>query len=416
MTAGRPPDDLGGAFRRFWWGEAVSGFGDAVTSLALQTLVVVTLQGGAVQVGWLNSARWLPYLVLGLVVGALVDRARRRPVMVATDLARAVLLATIPLAWALDRLTFTLLLVVVVAFGTVSLVNDAASMSFLPRLVPRDRLQRAHARIDGASAVAQTAGPAVAGALIRLVGAPLAVLVDAVSYLFSAAMVATLRTVPEPAPARPVQAGLRGLAGEIGEGARWVYGGSGLRRLAVATHVWFAAQATLLVVVVPYALLQLGLSPFQLGLVFAVAGVGALVGATLSTAVGLRLGTGGAIICSYAVSAVGVLLMLAAGLAPTGWAAAAVLAVGQLGHGWAMGVSNSHEMTFRQALTPDGLQARTNTTMRSLNRGVVVVVSPLAGLMADRLGFGSALVASVAVFATSALLLALSPFRRARVG
>ena len=105
-------------FLRFWWGEAVSGFGGAITALALQTLVVITLQGGAVQVGWLNSALFLPYLVLGLVVGALVDRARRRPVMVATDIARAVLLALIPLAWVLDLLTFPLLLVVVVLFGT----------------------------------------------------------------------------------------------------------------------------------------------------------------------------------------------------------------------------------------------------------------------------------------------------------
>ena len=148
--------------------------------------------------GWLNAARWLPYLVFGLVVGALVDRIQRRPVMVTTDLTRAVV-AVIPVAWLLDVLTFPLLLFVVLAFGTVSLVNDAASMSFVPRLAPRTQLQRAHARLDGADAVAQTAGPAVAGALIRIVGAPLAVLVDAVTYLFSAAMVATLRNVSEPA-------------------------------------------------------------------------------------------------------------------------------------------------------------------------------------------------------------------------
>ena len=393
----------------------MSGFGGAITALALQTLVVITLQGGAVQVGWLNSALFLPYLVLGLLVGALVDRARRRPVMVATDIARAVLLALIPLAWVLDLLTFPLLLVVVALFGTVSLINDAASMSFVPRLVPRDQLQRAHARLDGADAVAQTAGPAVAGVLIRVIGAPLSVLIDAFTYLFSAVVVATLRSVPEPAPEQSTKVSVRGLAAEIRDGARWVYGGSGLGRLAVATHVWFAAQAVILVVIAPYAFLQLQLSPFQLGLVFAVAGLGALSGAVVSTAVGNRLGTGGAIICSYAVSAVGVVIMLAAGLAPTGWAAAAVLAVGQFCHGWAMGISNSHEMSYRQALTPDELQARTNTTMRSLNRAVLVIASPIAGLIADRLGFGPALIAAAVVFAASSLILALSPFRRARV-
>lgn len=415
MTTPTPSEARSPEFRRFWWGEAVSGMGTAITTLALQTLVLVTLDGGATQVGWLNSARWLPYLILGLVVGALVDRVRRRPVMVVTDLARAGLLGLIPLSWTLDVLTFPLMLVVVLLFGTASLVNDAASLSFVPRLVPRGDLQRAHARLDAADAVAQTAGPALAGGLIRLVGAPVAVLVDALTYLFSAATVASLTAVAEPDNPAPVRAGARGLVGEIGDGARWAYGASGLRRLAVATHVWFAGQAVLLVLVVPYGYLRLDLSALQLGLVFAVAGLGALAGAMTSTSVGHRLGTGGAIICSHSVSAVGVLVMLAAAWAPSGWAGAAVLGAGQLCHGWAMGNSNSHEMAYRQARTPDELQARTNTTLRSLNRAVIVVVSPVVGLLADEVGLRQVLAAAAAIFATSALMLTASSFRRARL-
>ncbi|SDS38649.1 Predicted arabinose efflux permease, MFS family [Friedmanniella luteola] len=413
--ARRTRDALAPGFARFWWGEAVSGFGSGITLLALQTLVVVTLGGTAVEVGWLNAARWLPYLVLGLVVGALVDRVRRRPVMVASDLARAGLLALVPLAWSADRLTFALLLPVVVLVGTASLVNDAASQSYLPRLVPAAQLQRAHARLDGAGAVAQAAGPAVAGALVRVIGAPLAVLVDALTFLFSAAVVATLPRESGSAPVPSTARGRGRLVGEVREGVRWVYRDSGLARLAAATHVWFAAQAVLLVALPAYAFLQLQLSALQLGLVLAVGGVGALAGAVLSTAVGHRLGTGGTIICSHAASAVGVGVMIAAALPASGWAAAAVLATGQLGHGWAMGLSNSHEMSYRQALTPDALQARTNTTLRSLNRAVVVVVSPVAGLVADRLGFEVALGVSALVFALSTLLLALSPFRRVRM-
>jgi predicted MFS family arabinose efflux permease len=179
--------------------------------------------------------------------------------------------------------------------------------------------------------------------------------------------------------------------------------------------VWFAGQAILLVIVVPYGYRQLGLTSVQLGLVFAVAGLGALLGASMSTAVGRRLGTGGAIICAYSVSALGVVVMLGAASAPTGWVGAAVLAAGQLCHGWAMGASNSHEMTFRQSRTPDGLQARTNTTLRSLNRAVIVVVSPVAGLLADQVGFRPVMAAGAAIFGAAALMLALSPFRRARV-
>jgi MFS family permease len=397
-------------FVRFWWAEAVSSFGTYVTLLALQTLVILTLHGSAQDVGWLSSARWLPYLVLGLVVGALVDRTRRRPVMVTTDLVRAVLLIAIPAAWAAGVLSMPLLLVIVACYGTASLVNDAASMSFVPRLVPREHLQRAHSRIDGADAVAQTAGPALAGLLVKLIGAPLAVLVDAASYLFSAIAVATLTVRERPADAASVP----NLRREIGQGIRWVYRDSGLATLAVATHIWFAANAVLGAVVVPFALLTVGLSPFQLGIVMALGGLGGVVGATTTTAGGRRLGTGGAIITAHAVTTAGVGSMVLAGLGTGGWAAAAVLGLGQACHGFGIGFSNSHEMSYRQALTPDELQARTNTTMRSFNRAVIVVVAPLGGLLADHAGMRTALVVAAGAFAVPTLLLAASPFRSAR--
>ena len=327
-------------FGRFWAGESVSGFGNYVSLLALQTLVVLTLEGTAQQVGWMNSARWLPYLVLGLVVGALVDRRRRRPLMIATDLSRAVLLSAIPVAWALDVLSLPLLLGIVVAFGTASLINDAASMSFLPRLVPGEHLQRAHARIDGADAVAQTSGPAIGGLLVSVVGAPLAVLVNAATYLVSAITVATLDT-KEPTPG--VAAVAPHLRREIVEGVRGVYGRAGLATLAVSTHVWFVANATIGVVIAPFALLGLDLDAFQFGVVTALAGVGALAGAALASAAGRAVGTGGAIIAAHASSSLGVLVMALAGIGTSGWTAGVVLGAGFACHGFGMGLSNSHE-------------------------------------------------------------------------
>lgn len=401
-----PPSGFG----RFWAGETVSGFGSYVTLLALQTLVVLTLDGTAQQVGWMSSARWLPYLVLGLVVGALVDRRRRRPLMVATDVMRAALLTAIPIAYVADVLSLPLLLVVVAAFGTASLVNDAASQSFIPRLVPAEHLQRAHARLDGADAVAQTSGPALAGALVNVVGAPFAVLVNAGTFLVSAVCVATLR-VEEPARGAPDAP--PHLRREIREGVRWVYGRSGLTSLAVSTHVWFVANATVAVVIAPFALLTLDLDPFQLGVATGLAGVGALVGAVVSAATGRAVGTGGAIITAHAASCVGVAVMALAGLGTSGWGAALVLAAGSAIHGWGMGLSNSHEMSYRQRLTPDALQARVNITMRSFNRAVVVVVAPLAGLFADRVGMRPALIVAAVIFAVSMAMLAAWPLRRA---
>src|SRR5689334_13979591 len=210
---------LGEGFRRLWRAAAVSGLGTYVTLFALQALVVLTLHGSNSAVGWLNAARLLPYLVLGLVVGAVVDGRRRLPLMVATDLVQAFVLAIIPLMWWLDLLSLPLLLVVVVGYGTASVLNSAAAISVMPRLVPRAQLQRAHARIDGADAAASTTGPALGGALVSVIGAPLAVLVDSLSYLYSALKLRGI-VLEEPASSSGVTA--RGLMTDIREGVRWV--------------------------------------------------------------------------------------------------------------------------------------------------------------------------------------------------
>lgn len=399
---------ISGSFLRYWRATAVSGLGTYVTVFALQALVVLTLDGTAADVGWLNAARWLPYLTFGLVVGALVDGRRRLPLMVRSDLVQGALLLVVPSLWWLDALSLPALLAVVFAYGTAAVVNMAATMSFLPRLVERDQLQPAHARVDGADAVSSTAGPAIGGLLVSAVGAPLAVVVDAATYLYSAL---TLRRIEidEPPPRTGVTA--RGLVGEVVEGVRWAYGASGLRTLAIATHGWFVGNAIVGVVLAPYAFLVLDLSAAEFGLVGAAGGVGAVLGAGVTTRVGRRLGTGRTIILCHLVTTASVgTTALAAQASYAAW----VLALGQAGMGVAMGMSNSHEMSYRQLVTPDELQARTNTTLRSLNRAVVVVVAPVAGLLADAVGMQTMLVVAVVVFGCVAVGLASTSFRTAR--
>ncbi|HET7356504.1 MAG TPA: MFS transporter [Nocardioidaceae bacterium] len=399
------------SFLLYWRADAVSGLGTYVTLLALQMLVVVTLHGSALQVGWLNSVRWLPYLLVGLVVGALVDRRRRLPIMVATDWAQAVLLALIPLLWWLHRLSFPALLAIVLVYGTASVINGAAAVAAMPRLVPRQFLQRAHARTDGTDAAASTAGPALGGLLVSALGAPLAVVVDAATYVYSALTVGRIQLV-EPPPRRRRTGGT--LGGEILHGLRWIYRGSGLTGLALATHGWFVGNAIIGVVLAPYALNTLGLTPFQFGLIGAAGGIGALLGATITTRVGLVLGTGRTIIVCHVITTTGVLVMIAADVGLAQWTSLGVLAVGQLLYGLAMGMSNSHEMSYRQLVTPDELQARTNTTMRSLNRAVMVLIAPLAGLAADQWGMRPTLLAAALTFGLVAAGLAATSFRTVR--
>ncbi len=402
---------LSGAFLRYWRADAVSGLGTYVTLFALQTLVVLTLHGSATDVGWLNAARWLPFLVVGLVVGAVVDGRRRLPLMVSTDLLQAALLLTIPLMWWLGLLSFPALLLIVLGYGSVSVINVAAAMSLLPRLVEPQHLQPAHARIDGADAVSATAGPALGGLLVAAIGAPLAVLVDSLTYVYSAL---TLRRIDLDEPASRTGVTAKGLLREVFAGVRWVYRGSGLSALALSTHAWFVGHAVVGVVLAPYVLRTLDLSALQFGIVGAAGGVGAILGAAVTTWVGRRIGTGRTIIACHLITTLGVITMVLAGqdMRPAG--TVAVLLVGQGLYGLAMGMSNSHEMSYRQLVTPDELQARTNTTLRSLNRAVIVVVAPLAGTLADAWGIRPMLLLAAVIFALVAAGLGASSFRDVR--
>lgn len=412
LTGVNPGVALGsGPFARYWRANAVSGLGTYVTLFALQALVVLTLDGSAADVGWLNAARWLPYLVVGLLVGAIVDGRRRLPLMVGTDLAQGALLLVVPLLWWLDVLSLPALIVLVIAYGTASVVNVAAATALLPRLVEARHLQPAHARVDGADAVASTAGPALGGVLVSAVGAPLAVLLDSLTYVYSALTLRRLR-IDEPPSRTGVTA--KGLLNDVVVGLRWAYRGSGLATLALATHAWFVGNAVVGVVLAPYVLSSLDLTAYQFGLVGAVGGVGAVVGAAVTTWVGRRLGTGRTIIACHLVTTAAVISMVAAGQELPRAATIAVMMLGTGLYGLAMGASNSHEMSYRQLVTPDELQARTNTTLRAFNRAVVVVVAPVAGLLADAWGIRPMLVLAAVIFALVAAGLAATSFRTVR--
>ena len=397
----------------FWTASTVSDFGSYVTSVALQVLVVVTLKGTATDVGLMSAARWAPYLVLGLVVGALVDRYRRKPILVTTDLLRAVVLGAIPALWLAGWLSLPVLMVFVAGFGVLTLVSDSANQSFVPRLVPAPSLLAANARLDQGSTAAQTTGPLIAGALVTLVGAPLAVLIDAASYLFSAAALTLGVRVAEPAPDK--DAPRPRLAGAIGDGLRFVYGHRTLAPLAITTHAWFVFNGMLGAVFAPFVLTGLRLSPFDLGVALAGAGLGGLAGAVMATRLGLRLGAGPVVIGCHALNGLACAVLA---LAPGAGHAAilAALVLGQALYGLSLGAENPNSLGYRQAVTPDALQGRMNTTMRSLNRAMIVVGAPLGGVIADRFGYRPALWIAAGGFLLVSLALAASPFRQARHG
>ena len=202
----------------------------------------------------------------------------------------------------------------------------------------------------------------------------------------------------------------RHLRREIGEGLRWVYRHETIAPLALSTHGWFLFNSMLTTAFVPFALLGLGLSPFELGVALAAAGVGGFAGSLASIPLGLRFGAGRTVIATRLAMPLGwALIALAPAVEPL-----VVLVIAQLFIGFTMGVENPNEMGYQQAITPDHLQARMNTTKRSINRAAIVVGAPVGGLLAVAIGYRPVFWIAGAGLVVVALLLAVSPFRRAR--
>jgi MFS family permease len=399
-------------YARFWSADAVSTFGTYVTTVAFPTLAVVTLKAGDVQVGLLNGARWMPYLVFGLLAGVVADRYRRQPILVATDLIRGGLLALVAGLAAAHLMNVYGLMAFVVVFGALSLLYDAAHQSYLPRLVPPASLMPANARLEQTTALAQTTGPFLGGSLVAAIGAPLSMIVDAVSYVTSGLLLAFIRR-PEPTP----EVTTRNVRAELAEGLAYVYRHPVLRSFALTLHARFLCASIISTVFTLLVLRSPGLgasSPraaLGLGLVLACGGVGALVGNSLSAVAG-RWGAGRVIVGERLAEPFGWTLAALAVGGAAGWA---MVAAAQFFVWVALGVSGPHEMAYRQSVTPDRLQGRMNATIRSLNWGMFTVGGPVGGLLADGIGFRAALWIAIGGMAVAATVAALSPLRTARI-
>lgn len=406
-------------FVRFWMASTVSDFGTYITSVALAVLVLVTLGGTAQDQGLVSAARWAPYLLFGLVAGIWVDHFSRRTVLIVADLGRGLLLAALCLGGLAGWLTVPLVAAVIFAFGLLSMLGDAAYRSFVPQLVTRPLLVKANARLQQSDTVAQTVGGAIAGGLVAVSTAPLALLLDAATFLLSGATIASLPRRRAPRP----DAGRQKLSARIGESLRWVYGHRYLGPLGWSTHVWFIGSAMLGTVLPVLVLHDAGLGPVALGVVLSCAGVGSVIGTGISLQAGRRWGTGRVMVVARGFEAVSVALLAVVAGAVPGLRAAGVepvvmlacIGAAQLVWGIALGTGSPLEMGFQQAVTPDAMIARMSSIVRSANRGMIVVGAPLGGLIATVAGVPLALWVAAGFIGAGLVLLAVSPFRNVRI-
>jgi MFS family permease len=397
-----------GAFVRYWVADAISNLGTFVSALALQLLLIETLHADQTAVGIVRAAQWLPYLLIGLLAGVVVDRVRRRPLLVAADLRCALLLGAVGVLALTGHLTVPLLAVLVFCAGSASMFFSAAHLSLLPTIVPSAGLASANARLSQTYSATQSLGPLVGGALVRLLSAPVAVLVDAMSYAVSAVVLTTVRVEEE----RPEPAVERHLWTELREGAAWVYRHATLRPYAVALHLWFFANAMVTTVLVYFATTELQLDAIAVGLVLAATGVTGVVGAGLAPRLGLRFGTGRVITASEWLSPAAYALLL---LAQPGPFAVVWPLVANALFGLAMGLKGPLEMSYRNLVTPDRLRGRMNATIRSFNWGSIAVAAPLGGWVAATWGNRVAIAAGVVGLVVSAVVLWCSAYRHVTV-
>jgi MFS family permease len=419
------------AFVRFWFASTISDFGTYITTVALSVLVLVSLDGTALDQGLVNAARWAPYLLFGLLAGIWVDRFRRRTVLITGDFGRGLVLATLCLLGALQFLNVPTVMALMFGFGTLALMSDAAYQSFLPKLVPRPLLTRANARLQQSDTLAQTTGSAIAGGLVAFVTAPFALLLGAITHFISGAVLLSLKHAATDKPPLRTEGSVRR---KVGEGLSWIYRHPRLGPLAWSSHTWFIGSAMMGAVLPALVLNDLRIGALGLGLVLTGAGIGSVMGTLVSIRVGQRWGTGRTMISARLIQPVALTLiafspLIAVAYGPLTdqaygspadwpaslWAAFAVAVAGQFLFWLSMGVEGPLEMGYWQAVTPDKLIARMSATRRSMNRGMIVLGAPLGGFIATITSSSIALWAAAGVMVLSALMLLFSTFRNADV-
>lgn len=400
---------LGSDFAKLWTALSVSVVGTEITALALPVIAAVTLEASPLEMGILAGLGQAPFLLFSLPAGAWVDRLRRRPVLITCDVGSALLLLSIPVAALFDGPSYVQLCGVAFGIGTFQLFFDIAHYAYVPALVGRSELTRFNSRLQVSHSVASSGGPGLGGVLIQVLSAPIAVLIDAISFLCSAVLLSSIRKT-EP----PIDGGGQstGMVRAVREGLRMLLGHRLLRPLMVISIPigFFGAGVTALYIL--YATRELSLSPLVIGAIFAAGGVAALPGAVLAEGAGRRFGVGRVILGGYAIVGVAALCIpLAAG--PTA-AVIAVLVLGRVLDGLSETVANIHQWTLRQAVTPDRLAGRVTAGHRFIVYGACALGAVSSGALGSLIGVRAALFVFAIGIIVSPLLAVSSPLSSLR--
>jgi MFS family permease len=410
-TAGVKPRSL---FRQrdfvlLFTGQTASLFGTQITFVAVPLTAVLLLDATPLEAGVLGALDMVPFLLFGLFVGVWLDRRARRPVIIAADVVRAAALAWVPIAHFLGVLDIAQLYVVVFVVGTMTVFFDVALQAYMPGLLGREQLGSANGKMQVSDSAAQVAGPGAAGLLVSALGAPVAIVVDAATYVLSFVTVAGLPAdqAPEPQP----EAKNLSVRASIREGFDVITRNPLLRSITTAAVTINLFAAMQLAVFFLY-LVHLGIGAAQVGLVLAVGSVGALLGAVFGDRLTGRFGVGPMMITALAMPVAGYLILAAV----HGHSAADVAAVAASSFIVQFGVPifNMNIVSYRQIITPDALLGRVVATARTGILGAFSIGSLLGGVFGTAAGLRTTLLVAAGGTLVAALVLVFSPVRSAR--
>ena len=392
-------------FRRLWFGQTISVFGDQVTGLGLPLVAVLTLGADASQMGLLTAVGLLPNLLFSLPAGVWLDRVRsRRRLMIGADLGRAALIGSIPLAFALGVLAMPQLYVVGFLSGSLAVLFDLSWNTLFVSVTARDRYVEASALLNGSRSLASVGGPTIGGLLVQVIGAPLALLADAASFLGSVVFLRRIRA-SEP----PIVADEDSIRDRLLAGLSFVLRDHLMRPtlLSVATVNLFTFASSALFIL--YVTTLLGVSPGLLGLALGTGAVGAVIGAIFASRIGRRLGMGPAYALGLIIFPASMLLIPLAGPGMPMPLILTLLFASEFGAGFGVMILDVNVGAIITARTPDRIRARAGGAFRFINYGVRPIGALLGGLLGEALGVREAILVSTIAATGGVLFLVGSP-------
>lgn len=373
-------------FSHLWAASAISQAGSQFTLLVFPLLAATTLDASPFAVGALGAVGALPHLLFGFVAGAWVDRLRRRPILIAADIVRCLLLLAVAFVTFQGALSIMFLVGVAFLIESCTVFFDLAYVAYVPSLMAKDQLVGANSRLEASASASQIVGPAVGGAAIRLLGAPIALLFDAISYFASALLLTRIRA-SEVVLQRTEESHI---VTEIREGLAFLWANRVLRGLALANGMVNLGGYIFLAVYILYMVRELHLDPGAIGLVLATGGGGALAGAIAAAPAQRRWGTAPVLIGSLVMFGVSGLTVPLAVLFPA--IALPMIVASEVLQWFAIVVFSVNAVTVRQSISPPQMLGRINGSMRVLTFGLRTVASLLGGLLGSRIGLPATLV------------------------